>query len=50
MEVKHGGCYDCGTKNQEILKSVTAFRGGKVVSVGLCDICFKKEQMSKDKI
>jgi len=39
-EVLHGGCYDCGSKEQKILTSV--FIGGKLPCVALCDQCIEK--------
>jgi hypothetical protein len=56
-EVKHGGCYDCGTLECEILKSVVATRTetnprtGKTTtdtkSIALCDACLAREQAGK---
>lgn len=42
-EVKHGGCFDCKTKNQEILRSTAVF-GEKATSVACCDACFGRRQ------
>lgn len=40
MDVKHGGCYDCGTKDQEVLESVMIVDkrlGG--MSIAVCRGC-----------
>ena len=37
MQVKHGGCQRCKTKDQEILKSVLL--KGEVMGFALCDVC-----------
>jgi len=42
MKVKHGGCYDCGDKTQEILVGVTAWRNGQIVSIAVCSKCYKE--------
>jgi hypothetical protein len=53
MEPKHEGCYDCGGgMDQEYLTSVAAVRKSKkgvpqIQSIALCDLCLRKEQLSK---
>ncbi len=39
-KVKHGGCKNCGSKKQEILKSVKV--PGEIVSIAVCDECLAK--------
>ena len=39
-KVKHGGCCDCGTKEQKILKSVLL--PGETMGFALCDECLKR--------
>jgi hypothetical protein len=39
---KHGGCYDCGSKENEILLSVSAMRQGKIISIAVCSKCYIK--------
>ncbi len=38
--VKHGGCADCGSKDQKILTSVTP--QGEKWGLALCDKCIAK--------
>jgi hypothetical protein len=47
LEPKHGGCYDCGSKEDEHLKSVTCYRQGKIVNAALCERCFRKEMINQ---
>jgi hypothetical protein len=46
-KVKHGGCADCGTKNQEILWSTNV--PGSVVGLALCDRCREKRAKGGEK-
>lgn len=57
-EVKHGGCFDCGSEEQEILKSVTCTRevpnpkkpdkpSRQTGSFALCDPCLAREEAGK---
>lgn len=41
-EVKHGGCFDCGTKEQEILKS-TPNPKTPLMGKAVCDKCLAKQ-------
>lgn len=53
-EVKHGGCYDCGSMDETVLFSITATRAfsfnpsrpAQPMTNGwaLCSKCFKKEE------
>ena len=44
MEIKHGGCAQCGKKEQEILVSTNI--PGSVVGLALCDAC-RQIQLAK---
>jgi hypothetical protein len=50
-EVKHDGCYDCGTMKHPVLKSVTATRTNpkgkaETKSIALCPPCYDKEKVN----
>ena len=47
MTVKHDGCHDCGSKEDEYLKSVTCYRKGKLANAALCGRCFRKEMITQ---
>ena len=40
-DVKHGGCFDCGDKSQEILKSIPNPKS-PLIGKAVCDKCAKK--------
>jgi hypothetical protein len=48
-EVKHGGCYFCGGRDEQLLKSVVRrviHRNGRedsAAAVALCSICIKAD-------
>lgn len=46
IEVRHGGCYHCGSTEHETLISTIAPDGKGASSVGLCPPCRKKHATS----
>ena len=47
-QVKHGGCADCGSKEQEILSSRTVRAAKGYDSKALCDPCVDKRRDRKE--
>jgi hypothetical protein len=43
MDVKHGGCFDCGSTEQEILESVMVL-APKMQSIAVCRGCKAKRE------
>ncbi|WP_281172618.1 hypothetical protein [Aneurinibacillus terranovensis] len=42
-DVKHGGCHDCGSKLQEVLKSIEN-PATPLMGKAVCDGCLKKQK------
>lgn len=40
---RHGGCYDCGSKEEKILTSVTL--PGEMMGVALCSKCIQRRKI-----
>jgi hypothetical protein len=47
-KVKHGGCKECGSKDQEILTSVKL--PGEFMGIALCDKCLVKRGFEKSTV
>lgn len=43
MNIKHGGCHDCKSKEQEFLKSVSN-PATPMMGKAICDKCLKGEK------